>query len=142
MAVRVQPQRQVEEDESGGGLLVPLPFRPPRPRKRRPPRRLGMQTRRRRGGARLTLDGRPDRVRPSRQVGPAGRVLVIGFVCFGLWLVAAGPALLRTAEASPLGIRRTAALVVLRPAARVSAFFGLDRLGAGIDRALGRRKDT
>ncbi|HEX2090520.1 MAG TPA: DUF459 domain-containing protein, partial [Actinomycetota bacterium] len=49
---------------------------------------------------------------------------------------------LRTAEASPLGIRRTAALVVLRPVARISAFFGLDRLGAGIDRALGRREDT
>jgi hypothetical protein len=101
-----------------------------------------MQTRRRRGGARLTLDGRPDKNRASRQVGPAGRVLVVGLVCFGLWLLAAAPALLRTAEASPLGIRRTAALVVLRPVARISAFFGLDRLGAGIDRALGRREDT
>jgi lysophospholipase L1-like esterase len=142
MAVRIQPRRQVEEDESGGGLLVPLPFRPARPRKRRRIRRLGTKARRRQRGGRLTLDGRPDRNRPSRQVGPAGRVLVIGAVCFGLWLFAAAPALLRTAEASPLGIRRSTALVVLRPVARISAFLGLDRLGAGIDRALGRREDT
>ena len=143
MATRIQPRRQVEEDESGGGLLVPLRDRPPRPRKPRPDRRsVAGETRQPPDAARFSLDGRPDPNRPSRQVGPAGRVLVIGAVCFGLWLLAAAPALLRTAEASPLGIRRTAALVVLRPVARISAFIALDRLGRGIDGLLGRRKET
>ncbi|MDP8955653.1 MAG: DUF459 domain-containing protein [Actinomycetota bacterium] len=135
MATSVQPRRQIEEDESAGGLLVPLPSRPRRPRlPRRPTRRTG--------AVRFSTEGRPDRNRPSRQVGPAGRVLVIGLVCFGLWLVLAAPALLRSAEASPLGIRRTAALAVLRPVARISASLSLDRIGSGIDTVLGRRRQT
>ena len=143
MATSIQPQRQLEEDESGGGLLVPIPTRPPRPRRRRPDRRpAGTERPTREAAARLSFDGRPDPHRPSRQLGPAGRVLVIGGVCFGLWLLAAAPALLRTAEASPLGARRTAALVVLRPVARLSAFIGLDRLGSAIDSLFGRRKDA
>ena len=143
MATSVQPQRDVEEDESGGGLLLPVPVGRPRPRKRQSGRKpAGARKRRRPASSHLSLAGREDRTRPTRQVGPAGRVLVIGLVCFGLWLFLAAPRLLRTAEASPLGIRRTAALVVLRPIARASAFLSKDRLGSGIDRALGRAEES
>jgi lysophospholipase L1-like esterase len=65
-------------------------------------------------------------------------VVVVGAVCFSVWALLTAPALLRAAETSPLGARRTASLAVLRPLARVSSFFGLDRLGSGADRALGR----
>jgi uncharacterized protein len=88
--------------------------------------------------ARINLDGPPHPVRPQRRLGPAGRVVAIGAVCFAVWGLLAAPTLLRAAETSPLGPRRTASLFVLRPVARISSFFGLDRLGSGADRALGR----
>jgi uncharacterized protein len=84
------------------------------------------------------LAGRRDPARPSRRVGPAGRVVVLGTACLVLWAVLAAPALRRAAETSPLGARRTAALALLRPLARLSAFFGLDRPQHGMDAALGR----
>jgi lysophospholipase L1-like esterase len=65
-------------------------------------------------------------------------VLVVGLVCFLLWAIVAAPGLKREAEASPLGLRRTVALAVLEPLARISAFFGLDRFGHEADRLLGR----
>jgi hypothetical protein len=77
--------------------------------------------------------------RPGRRGGPAGRVLVIGLVCFLVWALLAAPTLRRAAETSPLGVRRTAALAVLRPLARISALLGVDRLGGAADRVLGRR---
>lgn len=85
-----------------------------------------------------SLEGRPDPDRPARQVGPAGRVLVIGLACFLMWGVLAAPSLRRSAESSPLGIRRTVALSVLGPFARVSGLLGLDRVDSAADRALGR----
>lgn len=84
------------------------------------------------------MDGPPHPARPRRRLGPAGRVLTVGIVCFTVWVLLAAPVLLRAAETSPLGARRSASLVVLRPLARISSFFGLDRLGSGTDRALGR----
>src|SRR5689334_11398675 len=77
---------------------------------------------------RPSLAGRPHALRPNRQVGPAGRALVVGLVCFGMWLLVAAPGLRRAAETSPLGARRTAALAVLGPIARLSAALGLDRI--------------
>jgi hypothetical protein len=71
-------------------------------------------------------------------VGSAGRVVVVGGLCLMLWSVLAAPALRRSAEASPLGLRRTAALTVLGPLARLSAFVGLDRVSRGAEVALGR----
>lgn len=71
-------------------------------------------------------------------MGPAGRVVVLGAACLVVWALLAAPALRRAAETSPLGARRTAALAVLRPLARLSAFFGLDRPQHGMDVALGR----
>ena len=149
MATRLQSQAPIE-DEPDEYVQVepaaPKPVRRATPRKttRKPspparkPRSAGT---RRDAAARPSLAGRPDSRRPSRQLGSAGRVVVIGSVCFGLWLFAAAPALLRTAEASPLGARRTAAVAVLRPLARLTAFFGIDRLGSGIDRLLGRQEE-
>jgi lysophospholipase L1-like esterase len=90
------------------------------------------------GRTRPSLKGRPDPTRATRQLGPAGRVLVIGLVCFGLWSLLAAPALRRAAEASPLGLRRSAALAVLRPLARMSSWLSLDRIDNAADRALGR----
>jgi hypothetical protein len=90
------------------------------------------------GGNRPSLAGRPHPDQPDRQVGPAGRVLVIGLTCFVVWALLVAPSLRRSAESSPLGVRRTAALAVLRPLDRMSALFGLHRLEAAVDRALGR----
>jgi uncharacterized protein len=89
---------------------------------------------------RPTLAGRPDPTRVTRQLGPAGRVLVVGLVCFGLWSLLAAPGLKRSAEGSPIGLRRTASLAVLRPLSRISAFLGLDRVGRQADRMLGRTR--
>jgi lysophospholipase L1-like esterase len=87
---------------------------------------------------RPSMAGRPHPERPGRRVGPAGRVLVVGLTCFGLWALLAAPSLLRTAQASPLGARRDAALAVLRPLARLSSLMALDRLGREASSALGR----
>ncbi len=91
------------------------------------------------GPGRPSMAGRPHPDRPDRQVGPAGRVVAIGLTCFLLWGLLAAPGLRRSAESSPLGIRRTAALAVLRPLSRVSAVIGLDQIGSWVDLALGRR---
>jgi uncharacterized protein len=90
------------------------------------------------GEVRPSLSGRPHPARPGRQVGPAGRVLVLGLTCFLLWGLLAAPSLHRSAETSPLGMRRTVALAVLRPLTRMSAVFGLDRIESGVERVLGR----
>lgn len=84
------------------------------------------------------LTGRRDPARPSRRIGPAGRVVVVGTTCLLVWLVLAAPALRRAAETSPLGARRSVALTILRPLARLTAFVGLDRPQHGVDTALGR----
>ena len=63
---------------------------------------------------------------------------MVGLVCFGLWSVLAAPTLKRTAEGSPLGVRRTASLILLRPLARLNSLLSLDRIGREADRALGR----
>ncbi|HEY1635049.1 MAG TPA: DUF459 domain-containing protein [Acidimicrobiales bacterium] len=68
----------------------------------------------------------------------AGRVLVIGFVCLGLWLLLDSHSLQRSAESSPLGARRTAALTVLRPMVWVGNGTGLAYLGDLVKDALGR----
>ena len=87
---------------------------------------------------RPSLAGRRDPLRPRRRVGPAGRVVVIGTACFVLWGLLAAPALRRAAETAPLGLRRTAALAVLRPLSRLSSLLALDRMQTGVDAALGR----
>jgi uncharacterized protein len=95
----------------------------------------------RRGVTEPSLEGAPLVSRPQRSVGPAGRALVLMLVCFGVWSMLAAPSLRRAAESSPLGMRRTASLAVLRPLSRITAFLGLDRFGRVADRALGRNDE-
>jgi hypothetical protein len=85
---------------------------------------------------------RPAPTTPPGPEGPrlhaAGRVLVIGFVCLGLWLLLDSHSLQRSAQSSPLGARRTAALTVLRPIVWVGNGTGLAYLGDLVKDALGR----
>ena len=91
---------------------------------------------------RPSMAGKPDPARPQRRLGPAGRVLVMGVVCFLVWALMAAPALKRSAQASPLGARRTAALAVLGPLARISSLLSLDRAGILADGVLHRHRFT
>jgi uncharacterized protein len=77
---------------------------------------------------------RPDRRRPA----PAGKVLVVMLVCFLVWGLLDARELRRSAQASPVGARRTAALAVLNPLFFVSRWTGMDSLGGVVSRALGR----
>jgi uncharacterized protein len=75
---------------------------------------------------------------PRRRLVPAGKVLVTMLVCFLVWGLLDARELRRSAEASPLGARRTAALAVLNPLFFVSRYTGMDALGGLASRALGR----
>src|SRR5262245_30324548 len=87
--------------------------------------------------ARPSLRGIRDPRRPTRRLGSAGRVLVLATVCLLGWALLSAPDLLRSAQASPIGARRTVAIAVLRPISRLSEMLGLDRLTGGTDRVLG-----
>jgi hypothetical protein len=63
--------------------------------------------------------------------------LAAGLACFALWLVLDGPTLLRSAQAAPLGTRRTVAIDVLRPIAAISNTLGLSHVEGAADRAIG-----
>jgi hypothetical protein len=68
-------------------------------------------------------------------------VFVTIVVCLLLWTLLASPILERSAEAGPIGARRTAALTLLRPLVAISnAVFLSDATGA-VERALGRDPD-
>ncbi len=62
-------------------------------------------------------------------------------VCLSLWAVLAAPILQRSAEAGPVGARRTAALALLRPLVAVSDTLLLSRATSSVERALGRDPD-
>lgn len=105
----------------------------------------------------------PDTAGPRRADGPGGRdpggpgsghsapssatgrlhagwrhVFAIGLVCFAVWLVLDAPTLLKSAEGSPLGARRTVAIDILRPLAALSRDLGLSHIVGATDRTLGR----
>lgn len=85
---------------------------------------------------------KPPPSRPPAPQGPkleaAGRVLAIGFICFALWLLFDIHSLQRSAESSPLGARRTAALTVLRPIGWIGNASGVAYLGDLVKDVLGR----
>jgi lysophospholipase L1-like esterase len=83
----------------------------------------------------------PPRALYGRRLMPAGRVLVVMLVALVGWTFIFAPTLKRAAEASPIGIRRTASLAVLTPIAAVSELTALDELGGVIERAVGREPD-
>src|SRR5919109_284686 len=106
MAIRMHPEpvtAEPQEGQSSSDREAAFPWR-----------EAGEQDRPRAWGeGRPSLAGRPHPDHPDRQVGPAGRVLVIGLTCFLVWGLLAAPSLRRSAESAPLGVRRTAALAVL-----------------------------
>ncbi len=86
---------------------------------------------------------RPAKAPPRRSGGTrhdlaAGRILGVGLVCFAFWLFFDARQLYANANASPPGTRRSVAMALLAPIARVEEFFGADRLVDGANRALGR----
>src|SRR5262245_6883740 len=80
----------------------------------RPKVRAGTQGRRR-----VTLERepepRPSEEEPSPRTTTALSAFVTIVVCLVLWTMLASPILERSAEAGPIGARRTAALTLLRP---------------------------
>lgn len=74
----------------------------------------------------------------ARRTMPAGRVLIVMLVCLLLWGFLFAPTLKRAAEASPEGIRRSAALAFLRPVAAISDALQITKLTDAVEQALGR----
>ena len=72
---------------------------------------------------------------------PAGRVFIVMLVCLLLWGFLFAPTLKRAAEASPEGIRRSAALALLRPVAAISDALQITKLTDAVEQALGRNPD-
>jgi len=74
----------------------------------------------------------------SRPSIPWTRMLFIGMVCFGVWLLLDAPSLQRSATVSPLGTRRTVSLDLVGPIAALSRTLGLSHVVGWTDEALGR----
>jgi uncharacterized protein len=78
--------------------------------------------------------GAEDRVRRV----PWRRALLVGLIAFSVWVVLDAPTLLHSAEASPLGARRSVAVAVLRPLSALSRDLGLSHVVGAADKVLGR----
>jgi hypothetical protein len=74
----------------------------------------------------------------SRPGIPWTRMLFIGAVCFGVWLLLDAPSLQRSATVSPLGTRRTVSLDIVGPIAALSRTVGLSHIVGWTDGVLGR----
>jgi uncharacterized protein len=77
----------------------------------------------------------------GRHLMAAGRVIAVGMVVFLLWGLFDARSLEKSAEASPKGVRRTAALAVLKPLFAVSRVIQTDRVGSAVERLFGRNPD-
>jgi len=79
---------------------------------------------------------------PSRRRNPrlssAGQILGICLLCFGIWLFLDARQLYQSALSSPLGTRRSVAVDITRPIARVEEFLGVDRLDNTANRVIGK----
>ncbi len=62
----------------------------------------------------------------------------MGLVCFGTWLFFDARQLYQSANASPIGLRRSVAMAILNPIARVEQALGFDRVVNGADRVVGK----
>ncbi len=62
----------------------------------------------------------------------------MGLVCFGTWLFFDARQLYQSANASPLGVRRSVAMAILNPIARLEQSIGFDRVVNGADRIVGK----
>jgi hypothetical protein len=74
----------------------------------------------------------------GRELVPAGNVLAVMLLCLIVWTFLYAPTLKRNAEASPLGARRTAALVVLDPLVAVSNVLQVTRVANAMQTVLGK----
>jgi hypothetical protein len=75
---------------------------------------------------------------PEPRRASARDVFVTIAVCLSLWALLAAPLLQRSAEAGPVGARRSAALALLRPLVAISDGLLLSRATSSIERAFGR----
>ena len=75
---------------------------------------------------------------PEPRRASARDVLITIVVCLSLWALLAAPLLQRSAEAGPVGARRSAALRLLRPLVAISDGLFLSRATSSVERALGR----
>jgi hypothetical protein len=66
------------------------------------------------------------------------QVLFMGAICFGLWFILDAPSLQRSAQASPIGMRRTVSMDVVGPFAALSRTVGLSNAVGWTDAAIGR----
>jgi hypothetical protein len=78
---------------------------------------------------------------PEPRRASARDVFVTIVVCLSLWALLAAPLLQRSAEAGPVGARRSAALALLRPLVAISNGLLLSRATGSIERTLGRDPD-
>jgi len=78
----------------------------------------------------------PEPPEPPRS--SARDVFVTIVVCLCLWALLAAPLLQRSAEAGPVGTRRSAALALLRPLVAISDGLLLSGATSSVERALGR----
>src|SRR5262245_55616149 len=89
----------------------------------------------------VTLERVPAPQPPPKTPGPRKTtprdVLITIVVCLVLWTLLASPVLKRSAEAGPVGARRTAALTLLRPLVAISDALFLSRATGSVERALG-----
>src|SRR5918994_4510830 len=75
---------------------------------------------------------------PEPRRASARDVFVTIVVCLSLWALLAAPLLQRSAEAGPVGARRSAALALLRPLVAISDGLLLSGATSSVERALGR----
>jgi hypothetical protein len=87
----------------------------------------------------VTLEPEPEQPEAPepRKTSPRD-VFVTIVVCLLLWTLLASPLLERSAEAGPIGARRTAALALLRPLVAISDALFLSSATGTVERALGR----
>ena len=92
------------------------------------------------------LPTRPPRGKRShedeRRLVPAAYVLVTMVTCLLVWSFLFAPVLERSADAGPIGARRSAALTFLRPLAVLSDVLQVARVTGAVERALGRDPDV
>jgi hypothetical protein len=82
--------------------------------------------------------GRPPSRRRNPRLSSAGQILGVCLLCFAIWLFLDARQLYQSAQTSPLGVRRSVAVAIMRPIARVEDFLGADRLDNAVNRVIGK----
>jgi lysophospholipase L1-like esterase len=82
--------------------------------------------------------GRSRSQRRNPRLSSAGQILGISLLCFAIWLFLDARQLYQSAQTSPLGVRRSVAVAITRPIARVEDFLGVDRLDNAVNRVIGK----